>query len=201
MTRQEIEEYYDTTENREIRPDLTLAVKNVGEPKIAIDCGCGAGADIKYLLAAGFKVYGFDIEEESISRCKERFKNNGDLVLSKADFNSYKYPRASLVVADASLFFCPENDFEPVWRKIHECLCSNGIFCGSFLGPEDTMASANNNQVFWDNALVFHEVQVKSLFRNDYEIISFTEHKSSGKNPNGLAHDWHVFSVVARKLE
>jgi len=141
MTSQEINEYYDAMEHREVRSDLSFAVNIVGDPKIAIDCGCGAGADIKYLLARGYQVYGFDIEDESISRCKKRF-NNKDVILSKAGFSSYKYPRASLVVADASLFFCPKTEFDYVWSNIYECLYPNGIFCGSFLGPEDTMTGS-----------------------------------------------------------
>jgi 16S rRNA C1402 N4-methylase RsmH len=103
--RKEIEDYYDSTVHREIRSDLTFAVDIAGYPKIAIDCGCGAGADIKYLLSKGFKIYGFDIDNESISRCKKRFMNNKDVILSKAGFSSFKYPKASLIVADASLFF------------------------------------------------------------------------------------------------
>jgi len=118
MPSQEIKEYYDATEYREVRSDLTFAVNIVGVPKIAIDCGYGAGTDIEYLLASGFKVYGFDIEDESISRCKKRFKNNSDVILSKAEFSSYKYPRTSLVVADASLFFCPKTEFNYVWSNI-----------------------------------------------------------------------------------
>ena len=54
MPSKEIKQYYDATENREVHPDLTFAVNYVAGPKIAIDCGCGAGADIEYLLASGF---------------------------------------------------------------------------------------------------------------------------------------------------
>ncbi len=200
MAGQEIKEYFNATENREIRSDLTFAVNHVGDLKIAIDCGCGAGADIQYLSAMGFKVYGFDIEDESISRCKNRFKNNQDIVLSQAGFNSFEYPRASLVVADASLFFCPKIDFESAWRSIYECLYPKGIFCGSFLGPDDTMAGLEyDKSAFWPDILIFDEKEVREIFK-DYEIFRFIEHKSSGKTPQGIAHDWHIFSVVAKKL-
>ena len=200
MPSQEIKQYYDATEDREIRSDLTLAINLVGDPKIAIDCGCGAGADIKYLLSKGFKVHGFDTEDESISRCKERFKNNKDVILSKAGFNSYKYPRASLVVADASLFFCPKSEFDSVWSNIYECLYADGIFCGSFLGPEDTMAGLEyDKSAFWSDILVFNnEKEVRDIFKG-FEICRFTEHKTSGKTPQGIPHDWHIFSVVAKK--
>jgi len=139
MPSKEIKEYFNATENREIRSDLTFAVTMVDDPRIAIDCGCGAGADIEYLLAPGFKVYGFDIEDKSISRCNKRFENNCDVILTKAEFSSYTYPRASLIIADASLFFCQKTEFDTVWNNIYKYLYPIGIFCGSFLGPEDTM--------------------------------------------------------------
>ena len=43
MSSTEITEYFDATEDREVREDLVFAVNNVHDPKIAIDCGCGAG--------------------------------------------------------------------------------------------------------------------------------------------------------------
>ena len=200
MTKQRIKEYYDTTKNRKIRPDLSLAISIVRVPKIAIDCGCGAGADIQHLLSLGFKVYAFDIEDESISRCQSRFKNHNDVILSKSEFKAYTYPKSSLVIADASLFFCPINDFEIVWNKIYQCLYPDGVFCGSFLGPEDTMAGADYNRLaFWPDTSVFEESQVRSLFDN-YKICRFTEHKSTGISPLGVSQDWHIFSVVAKKL-
>lgn len=70
MPTKEIIEYYNSTKHREIRSDLTYAVEQVDEPKIAIDCGCGAGADIEYLLSENFKVHGFDSEALAIERCK-----------------------------------------------------------------------------------------------------------------------------------
>ena len=199
MPSQEIKDYYDATEHREVRSDLIFAVNIVTDPKIAIDCGCGAGADIEYLLASGFKVYGFDIEDESISRCKKRFKHNSDVILSKAEFSLYEYPRASLVIADASLFFCPKTEFDYVWSNIYECLYPNGIFCGSFLGPEDTMAEPiYDKSTFWPEISVFDEKEVRDIFKS-YEICRFTEHKTSGKTPQGIPHDWHIYSVVAKK--
>lgn len=200
MATQEIKEYYDATEQREIRADLEYAVSIVGAPKIAIDCGCGAGSDIAYLLEHGFKVYGFDIEEESISRCQKRFNNNNNVYLSKNNFESFNYPKASLVVADASLFFCSEEDFDDVWRSIEKALFSGGIFCGSFLGPEDTMAGSEyDKSAWWTNVLVLHEKQVREKF-DGFQILRFTEHKTSGQTSQGVPHEWHIFSVIAKKI-
>lgn len=201
MPSAQISKYFDATANRKIRDDLLFAVANAGEPNIAVDCGCGAGADIDYLASKGFTVYGFDVEEEAIARCEARFRHTRNVKLSKSSFSSYDFPKASLVVADASLFFCPKAEFPKVWKNIYECLYPNGIFCGSFLGPEDTMASAKYNAAdYWPDVAVFEEAEVRGLFMN-YEILRFNVHKSLGTTPSGEPHDWHIFSVVAKKTD
>ncbi len=199
MTSREIVEYFDSTSSRDTRADLKLAVKLLDGPKVAIDCGCGAGSDIAYLLSNGFVVYAFDIESESISRCKKRFANDNNIRLVQATFSSFHYPNASLIVAEASLFFCPENEFTAVWNKITTSLRPKGIFVGSFLGSEDTMASLGyKRDNFWPEVLVVTEKQIRDWL-NGFKIISFTEHKTTGKSINSARHQWHIFSVVAQK--
>ena len=199
MSSEEITKYFDATEFREIRDDLVLAVSMVSEPKVAIDCGCGAGADIDFLEKNGFTVYGFDVEQESVSRCQSRFKGIKNVILSQSSFSAFSYPKASLVIADASLFFCPRSEFKSVWENIYQCLCSNGVFCGSFLGKEDTMAEAGDNpSVFWPEVTAFDEPEVKQLFKS-FDLRSFKIHKSTGKTSQGVAHNWHIFQVVAQK--
>ena len=200
MTTDEIIGYYAETANREIRPDLLFATSLIESNKIAIDCGCGAGSDIGYLRKKGFIVYAFDIEEESISICRDRFNGDERIFLSQDSFSSFNYPKSSLVVADASLFFCPEIEFENVWNKIYDSLIIGGIFCGSFLGPNDTMAgSSYDKSAYWPNILVFNEEGLRSKLK-EFEVLKFTEHNVSGETPQGLPHQWHIYSVVAKKI-
>jgi SAM-dependent methyltransferase len=195
----EISEYYDSTAYREIREDLRLAIGLVDNSKVAIDCGCGAGSDIAFLRANGFTVHAFDIELESITRCEKRFKGDDSVHLVQSSFEHFDYPAASLIVADASLFFCSNSEFLDVWSKIVNALSPEGVFVGSFLGPEDTMAGPNYDKAaFWPDTLIVTEDQVRPLF-GEFEIVSFTEHKTSGITPQGIPHDWHIFSVVAKK--
>ncbi|MEJ2180097.1 MAG: class I SAM-dependent methyltransferase [Gammaproteobacteria bacterium] len=199
MPSNEKQKYFDATADRETRDDLKNAVKLVETPKVAIDCGCGAGSDIAFLISEGFIVHGFDIEKESIERCQKRFEDDDHVHLSQDSFISFEYPSASLIVADASLFFSHEDEFGKVWRKINDSLIPNGIFCGSFLGPEDTMAgSSYNKEAYWPDVLTLSEEQVKDCFR-EFKVVSFTEHKTSGVAPGGEPHNWHIFSVVAKK--
>lgn len=199
MPSQEIVDYFDATEFRDTRNDLKLAVQLVEGPRIAIDCGCGAGSDIAFLRANGFTVHAFDIEQESVERCRRRFGGDDEVRVSQGSFSTFDYPRASLVVADASLFFCPEDEFEHVWASIKESLLLNGVFVGSFLGPEDTMAGpAYDRSAFWPNVFVVNEEDLKSHLE-PFELVSFMEHKREGTAPGGGHHQWHIFSVVARK--
>jgi len=199
MTSKEISEYYDATAERNIRSDLQQAITLVGEPKIAIDCGCGAGGDIAYLLTNGFVVHAFDIESESIVRCRERFTDEDSVFLSQDGFNTFLYPPASLILADASLFFCPEDEFNEVWCKINKSLTPGGIFVGSFLGPKDTMADSNyRKDTLWPDVLVFTEGQLRPKF-NDFDIVSWTEHELDGKTTQGASHHWHIYSLIAKK--
>jgi hypothetical protein len=72
---------------------------------------------------------------------------------------------------------------------------------GSFLGPEDTMAGPEyDRNAFWPDVLITSEKEINEWF-DRFEIISFTEHKQSGVTVNGARHNWHIFSVVARKID
>jgi len=199
MTRSQIKTYYDATEQSKVRAELEFAVSISPHRGVAIDSGCGAGSDIAFLLEQGFTVYGFDMEEDAISRCEKRFKGNERLTLSQEGFDTFQYPKASLVVADASLFFCPPDKFEDVWNRIYQCLESDGVFSGSFLGLEDSMAQLGyNKEEIWPDVLALSKEQVRSLFER-YDIVRFNEHRSSGTTPAGTEHDWQIFSVVAVK--
>lgn len=200
MTSKEIVEYYNDTANREIRRDLIFATGRIDGGGVAIDCGCGAGADIEFLRESGFTVFAFDVEDESVMRCRDRFKNDENVSISQDSFDSYIYPRSSLVVADASLFFCSRSEFDRVLEKIYNSLRSGGVFFGSFLGPNDTMASADyDKDAYWPDVLVFTENDLR-LKLDKFEILKFSEHNSSSEIQSGKPHRWHVFSVVAQKL-
>lgn len=199
MATVEINQYYDATEDSNVRADLQQAIDLVSAPKIAIDCGCGAGSDIAYLLASGFVVHAFDIESESISRCSDRFEDETKLFLSQDSFKTFAYPPASLILADASLFFCPPGEFNEVWCKMTAALVLGGIFVGSFLGPRDTTAGPEyQRDAFWPDVLILTEALLQPMFKG-FEIVNWTEHEIDGKTAQGAPHYWHIFSVVAKK--
>lgn len=200
MATEEILKYYADTTNRTVRDDLIFAASLIKNEKVAVDCGCGAGSDIAFLRNEGFTVHAFDIETESIKLCTERFESDEQVFLSRDSFSSYNYPKSALIVADASLFFCLESEFERVWANMINSLEKDGIFCGSFLGPNDTMAGPDyDKKAFWPHVLVFDEEALRARL-SMFEVLRFTEHNVSGENPQGLPHQWHIYSVVVKKI-
>ncbi|MFG6179726.1 hypothetical protein ACGTN6_21075, partial [Halomonas sp. THAF12] len=55
-------------------------------------------------------------------------------------FEGFKYPKASLISACSSLFFCDPVLFSRVWDGISQSLMPGGVFCGHFMGPDDSWA-------------------------------------------------------------
>lgn len=194
----EVSEYYRTTTSSDLRPELQYAFSLLKGGGTAIDCGCGAGSNIKHLRTEGFTVYAFDNNEEAISLCSERYKNDPNVFLSLASFGTFEYPSASLILADASLFFCPKNEFSIYVEKIQNALKPNGIFCGAFLGARDTMAKPEfDNQAYWGDVLVLSEDEIRKAL-SGFELLKIKEYEVDGLTPTGEAHHWHIFSVVAR---
>lgn len=200
MTTKEVMEYYHQTQQGEMRPELEYAISISSGSGIAIDCGCGAGSNIAHLRAAGYIVHAFDINEQAITLCVARYKNDSNVSLCVDSFGSYLYPSASLIVADASLFFCPADEFELFINKMHQSLEPHGVFCGAFLGARDTMSSPEfDSEKYWGEVLVLSSEEIKSAL-SKFEIHQFIEHESDGFTPNGEAHHWHIFIVVAKLI-
>lgn len=204
MSSKEIDDYYQATENRELRRSLITAVEKVKarfNDVVAVDCGCGAGRDIAFLSDQGFTVYGFDLESEAIRRCQQRFATSEQVYLKQASFSDFSFPRAELISADASLFYCPENDFTMVWQKICGALAPGGVFVGSFLGERDTTASAEYEpEKYWPDVMAVNEAELRQ-YLTQFNVLQWTEHELDGKTPEGKDHHWHIFELILEKRE
>ena len=131
--------YYRKVDDFPPRP-LTrkLAERLSGRPnRTAIDMGCGAGRELGHLLESGFTVHAFDAEEAAVSVCRDPFGDHPGLTLRQCGFAEFDYPPADLILAWASLYFCPQSQFDDVWGKVRAALKPGGWFCGDFLGDRD----------------------------------------------------------------
>ena len=166
---------------------------NTSSLKVAIDCGCGVGADIAYLLQCGYQVHGFDHNTDAIEVCRERFNSDALVDISLDSFETYDYPKAGLVTANSSLFFADPQTFADAWQKIVECIDVGGVFSGDFLGDKDSWATNYRSPT---TALTRDEVE--QLF-TQFEIVRFEERDEDALTARGYMKHWHVYSVVAIK--
>lgn len=193
-------EYYEKTLDGRVNPNLGFAcdLLDSDHMKVAIDCGCGAGRNTAFLLQRGFTVHAFDLNEEAINACRERFNATDRVVLSRASFETFDYPRASLVLASASLFFCPAEVFDDAWKRIVASIDQGGVFVGTFLGPNDTWARTIEEPTAFGTVLPLSEAEVRALFTG-FDIVRWEERDEDGQTALGDEKHWHLFSVVARK--
>ncbi|TOB47440.1 class I SAM-dependent methyltransferase, partial [Vibrio parahaemolyticus] len=91
--------FYEKALNRPHSTRTERAVNlDASSIKVAIDCGCGTGSDIKYLISHGYKVFGFDINPDSVAICRDRFGGESSVNVAQSSFCEFDYGDASLIV-------------------------------------------------------------------------------------------------------
>jgi SAM-dependent methyltransferase len=187
-------EYYEKVINFPHRPLLEWAATlNQSSIQTAIDCGCGTGSDSAYLAQLGYKVHCFDINSKSIEICRKRFSTQPNISVLESSFESFRYPKAGLVVAHSSLFFCDPAALSDSWWMISKSIQSGGVCCGDFMGLNDSWAENSNHTI-----TALSEAQISSLLK-PFEILKFTERDEAGRTAVGKSKHWHTYTVVARK--
>ncbi len=175
-------DYIKKTKNSNPRPLLVEALQYVEKGK-ALDLGCGAGNDTRFLKEKGFEVASVDSNEG----VKEFVP---DAITSS--FEDFNFGQGyDLVSAQYALPFNPPDSFNTMFKRLTKSLKSAGIFTGQFFGKEDSWSSNKN--------MTFHsENEGKDLLAL-YKIHVFREEKKHGKTVSGEDKFWHVFHVIAEK--
>lgn len=191
--------YHERSLKEKVYPHLRMAIELVDPllPKIAVEAGCGAGRDALFLVDHGFTVYAFDKSEVTIAKLHEMGQAHVDekLFLRACSFEKFEYPKSSLISACSSLFFCHPTLFPEAWNNISKALLPGGIFCGHFMGPDDSWAKLDRGDL-----TIHTQADMKKLFDSNYEIIDVYEHNFEGITLVGKKKHWHTYSVVARKI-
>jgi len=189
-------QYYEKSMRRKHNPRTEFAVRlNESNAKVAVDCGCGTGADIAYFEQVAYQVFAFDVNPDSVDICKERFASKALVDIECASFDSFAFPRAGVITANSSLFFAHAATFLQMWKRLTDSLEIGGVFAGDFMGVKDTWVEAYRSDI-----TPFTEVEVRALFAG-FDIVRFTERDEDGTTAIGKEKHWHVFSVVAIKRE
>ncbi len=188
------QKYYDNTTFDYPRKNVKFFIENIKvEPGKAIELGCGAGSDTRYLIKKGWNVLAIDREDVEARISKrlntEELKN---FRFQKQKFENIKLEKSNLIVANYSLPFCQKDKFKELWNKIKTSISNKGYFIGNFFGVKDEWNAGNFQIIF------FTKEQVLELF-TDFEIICFKEIEKDMLTGLGKMKHCHIFNVIAKK--
>lgn len=184
--------FYDATKNDPHWELLERAAAFVGEPGHALDLGCGAGRDTRYLLAQGWTVTAVDREAGAVALLAALPPERLRVVQSSFEDFEYGHEVYDLVSAQYALPFNSPASFNSVFARIKQSLKAGGIFTGQFFGVRDEWNRRGAGMTFLTRE------QVDALL-SDMQVLVLKEKELQGTTATGEAKYWHVFHVIAQK--
>lgn len=189
--------YFEKNKNRAMRPLLQKGLELL-QPgmKTALDIGCGVGIEVQALLSQGLTVFALDPDPEAIGYLKSKFptelSSDGKLhTISNTAENLIDWPSVDFIFSYHAFPFCKSGTLLPTLERSLTALNSNGLFVGSFFGPEDEWV-----QIQKSTGITIQELRT-SL--KNFKIISFEEIIRTGPDVAGNLKNWHIFEVIAQK--
>lgn len=183
------------TQNLAPRPIVEQVINYLTDlPKVAVDCGCGAGNESAFLLDQGFSVYAFDSSEDAEKICLNRFSGHQKYKFNLDQFETYQFPQASLIIALFSLFFCKRQAVSDVLNRMTQSIIKDGILLIQVLGHQDAWVIQRPER-FW--GVTEHEIQ--QWFADSFEIMKLEEFNGEKPLANGSLKFWHIYTVILKK--
>jgi SAM-dependent methyltransferase len=163
-----------------------------GDGRMAVDLGCGSGADALALLERGWAVTAVDRDQAGLDLLRAGVPNAsaGRVTIACAGFADVALPPADLVHAGFSLPFCAPGDFAGVWAGIRDAIRPGGVFAGQLFGPRDSWAGSPR--------MSFHHADQIGRLLVGTKILHLGESEWDGEAVSGPKH-WHVFDVMFRQ--
>ncbi len=183
-------DFYNITKDRPPWPRLVQAVSLLASRKDALDLGCGAGRDTRFLLEQGFVVTAVDSDPHAVALLAE-FPQEYLKVVHSA-FEAFHFGTYDLVNAHYSLPFMPQENFHLVFSRIIQALRAQGIFVGQFFGEHDEWNTPGNQMTFLTREQA--EERLKGL-----HVLEFEEEDIDSHVADGTPKHWHVFHIIAQK--
>lgn len=186
--------FHKITNNNPPRKNIVHFISKYNIAGNAIDLGCGSGNDTIFLIKNNWKVLAIDssnVEEKIRSKLCDDEQEKLRFEVQK--FETLKLSKCDLLVANYSLPFCDRNSFHKMWKEICINIKTNGYFVGNFFGLNDEWNTKNDRRTF------FSKEEVIKLF-SGFEILEIKEMEKDKATAKGQMKHWHIFEIIARKL-
>ena len=185
--------FYTHTRGRPPWPRMIRAASLVPQNGRALDLGCGAGRDTRYLLAQGFQVTAVDADANAMAILatfpQERLR------AVQSSFIDFAFENYDLINAHFCLPFLPREQFYAVFEKLRQALNPDGIFVGQFFGIHDQW---NTPEQAGKMTFLTREEALRAL--EGLDLIEFEEEDVDSVVADGSPKHWHVFHIIARKF-
>ena len=156
----------------------------------ALDLGCGAGRDTRFLLEQGFRVTAVDADPHAVALMAGFSQDH--LRIVQSSFETFEFETYDLVNAHFTLPFLSDEHFHLVFARIRQALRAGGIFVGQFFGVNDEWNTPENQMTFLTREQA--EAELKGL-----KTLVFREEDIDSHVADGTPKHWHVFHTIAQK--
>ena len=186
--------YNEAQLTRAVRPLAALLLEHAGDGngRHAIDLGCGSGVETRALVAAGWRVTAIDSDPSMPARLAD-LASSGEVITVVSDIRDARLPEAVLVHSSLTLPFVPATDFAPVWERIRHSLLPGGWLAVDLFGTRDDWSGTPD--------LNFHPRAGVDQLLAGLDVVEIVEEERDGPAFRAASKHWHVFHVLARRLD
>lgn len=186
--------YNEAQRGRPVRPLARRAVEAVlpregAARPIAVELGCGAGIEARFLAENGFRVHAID-GDPSVGPQLAALAGTHPVTPVLADLGSLEeLPAADLVLSCATLSFVAPDPFARLWSRVREALVPGGVLAVDLFGDRDDWAGTEGTHP--------SRAEVDALLTG-FEVLALDEEERDSRSFAGPKH-WHTFQVIARR--
>lgn len=184
--------FVEATKSRQPVNFLTKIVKEGNVSGHALDLGCGAGVDAKYLAENGFKVTAVDNNAQAINQTKRVCKGL-DVEVKEADVINFEIEseKYSLIISWNTLPFLKKEDSKKVLDNIKKGLIKGGFFIFSIFGEKDGWKN-KKEMSFWN-------LEEFKKFMDGMKFIELYEKQKQEPGATGQSKFWHLIRGIIKK--
>jgi len=185
-------DYYSATQGKPPREPLVRAVALLGRPGDALDLGCGAGNDTRYLLEQGFRVTAVDADPDSLAARPPSNRKYLRAIQSRFGDFSFDPSGYDLISAQFALPFSTPEEFPVIFTRLMNALRPGGVMTCDLFGDRDGWNVSGMS-------MTFHTREEAARQFEGLDLLEFNEIEEERPLATGEMKQWHRFQIIARR--